>query len=324
MLNRNLLFPKQPHSKIPGALLWSATVLCGDVRRNLDTEACLVKMHQPSGIILFSRSLQLGFLFAPSLILFPFWHIHRRFVNHKSLWWIKLFVKTLHLAGPVYIKLGQWLSTRSDLVPPDICTQLATLQSKCIPHSYEYSKSRVENLLKSKEGDIKYQLQMEEVPAGVGAMAQVHRGILFYPHSPHSNQTVAIKVLHPSVEKKLGTDLAFISVIGGWLSYLLPGSSYLGIIEEVESFVNMLQAQTRLDREAHNLQRFHKNFKDDKDKLRVEFPQPLYNLVDGHVLIESFHKGVPLQEIIELQGTAFDSSIAETGVKIIAVIQSCI
>jgi aarF domain-containing kinase len=318
---RRLLFPVQKRSnKIPGALLWSAAAI-GKGFPKLEAQSTPVKPNQRSGIVLFSRSLQLGFLFTPSLILFPFWQLHRRFINPKSTWWIKLFVKTLHSAGPVYIKLGQWLSTRSDLVPPDICTHLATLQSECMPHSFEYSKARVEALLNSRK-DLYYELQIEELLSGVGAMAQVHRATLINPHNPQSKQTVAVKVLHPSVEEKLGTDLAFISMVGGLLSRLLPGSSYLGIQEEVTSFVNMLQAQISLTTEAHNLQRFHLNFKDDKDNIRVDFPQPLYDLEDEHVLVETFHTGVPLQSLIELQGTPFNSGIAETGVKTIAVIKN--
>ncbi|KAJ3036340.1 hypothetical protein HDV00_002813 [Rhizophlyctis rosea] len=233
-----------------------------------------------------------------------------------------MLVHQLEVAGPFFIKLGQWASSRVDILPPEVCEVLAKLQTKVKPHSFHATRKAVEQGLGIAKLEDVFE-EFDEVPVGVGAVAQVHRARLrpsapiSHPEpttSPDLGTECAVKVLHPNVESQVSNDLALIQAFGKLISYL-PGAQYLSIPEELATFAHMMELQLDLSVEADNLDKFNANFGKSGGVEGVIFPRPLRPYVGERVLVETFHRGLSLRMFIEKGPTVFDSKFADMGVR---------
>lgn len=120
---------------------------------------------------------------------------------------------------------------------------------------------------------------------------------------------VAIKVLHPGVEKMIRRDLKIMAVLAAALN-VLPGMEWLSFPQEVEVFGGMMLSQVDLRIEADNLSTFEDNF---RHRPTVSFPRPLRNYTSSQVLIEEYEDAVPLEAFLKQSGGAFDHRIAKLG-----------
>lgn len=120
---------------------------------------------------------------------------------------------------------------------------------------------------------------------------------------------VAIKVLHPSVEKMIKRDLKIMTFFAAILN-ALPGMEWLSFPQEVEVFGAMMMSQVDLRIEANNLTTFENNF---RHRPTVSFPRPLKEYTSQRVLVEEFEDAVPLEAFLKESGGAFDHRIAKLG-----------
>ena len=120
---------------------------------------------------------------------------------------------------------------------------------------------------------------------------------------------VAIKVLHPGVEKMIKRDLKIMSFFAVVLN-AFPGMEWLSFPEEVEVFGEMMLSQVDLRIEANNLSTFETNF---RHRPTVSFPRPLKQYTSSQVLIEEYEDAVPLEAFLNEGGGAFDHRIAKLG-----------
>lgn len=121
--------------------------------------------------------------------------------------------------------------------------------------------------------------------------------------------SVAIKVLHPGVEKMIKRDLKIMSFFAVVLN-AFPGMEWLSFPEEVEVFGEMMLSQVDLRIEANNLSTFETNF---RHRPTVSFPRPLKQYTSSQVLIEEYEDAVPLEAFLKEGGGAFDHRIAKLG-----------
>ena len=121
---------------------------------------------------------------------------------------------------------------------------------------------------------------------------------------------VAIKILHPKVEKLIARDLAIMSFFARCLT-LLPGVQWLSLPEEVAVFGRMMHEQLDLRIEANNLEVFEKNFA--RRKLPITFPRPLKKWSTRDVLVEEFQNALPLEIFLKNGGGAYNDLLAEVG-----------
>jgi aarF domain-containing kinase len=198
--------------------------------------------------------------------------------------------------------MGQWASTRTDLFSLQVCQTLARLQSNIKPHSFQ----RTERIFSDSYGPFWRNVIeiLDEKPIGVGAIAQVYRGRLI-----KDDQEVAIKVLHPGVEKTILTDLIIMESIAKIISYI-PGVEWLSLVEEVQAFAGMMRLQMDLRIEAQNLNHFHKRFKDSKT---IKFPKIFDEYTQKDILVEEFIFGVSIDKFLQLAPTVMDSELAANG-----------
>ncbi|KAJ3180837.1 hypothetical protein HDU85_003922 [Gaertneriomyces sp. JEL0708] len=217
-------------------------------------------------------------------------------------------------SGPTFTKLGQWASSRTDLFPPYVCDLLAKLQSNVRPHSMQQTRRVIEKEYgRTLEEIFEW---FEDVPIGVGAIAQVHRARLRkqtidqLPEEPPSMEC-AVKVLHPNVVPLVTTDLRIMSSVAHLLS-LLPDAEWLSLPDEVRMFGAMMYEQLDLTHEARNLDLFNRNFSDVSD---VAFPKAVKGLERKSVLVEEYLWAIPLGKVLDVvDGTGgFEKEVGRIG-----------
>jgi aarF domain-containing kinase len=232
-------------------------------------------------------------------------HINRRYGYwmKKNLFYYMLLLPMMHLLGPACIKLGQWASTRADLLPTSIIETLSlNLHHNAPVHQLEWTRMVLE-----KDFGIpleKIFSEFDAEPIGSGSIAQVHRAVLL-----SNNEAVAVKVLHPNVEELLKLDCDALYNVSIWITdYFLPIMKWIQLSEQVKNFTNALKQQVDLEMEAHNLLLFRYHFRNEPT---VEFPAPYLPWISKRVLVEEFITGSKLEEfMIRNQGTtgAYGSS----------------
>ncbi|MDY7095372.1 MAG: AarF/UbiB family protein [Acidobacteriota bacterium] len=157
--------------------------------------------------------------------------------------------------GGVMIKLGQYLSTRVDVLPPAVTRELAGLQDEVPAESFESVARQMEAELEAPLAQVFMDLEPE--PLGAASLAQVH-GARLLDGSP-----VVVKVLRPGIETLVETDLAAISVAAGWLEHLELVRSRVDLDALLEEFRTTTRRELDLENEGHNAERFADNFAGD-------------------------------------------------------------
>jgi len=259
-------------------------------------------------VIIIFRSIYLALLFTPSILMAPF---AETLGSKYRKTWLRLVHCTLELAGPAFIKWGQWAATRPDLFPSDLCTELSKLHTKAPAHSFKYTKKTVEKAFGRKLSDIFE--NFEENPVASGSVAQVHRAVLRfrYPNQQTKRVTVAVKVRHPGVGDSIRRDFNIINAVAK-ISRYIPTLNWLRLDESVQQFAVFMMSQVDLAREAAHLSRFIYNFRRWKD---VSFPRPLYPLVHPAVLVETYEHGESVSHYVDdLEGhDRIKSALAHIG-----------
>ena len=263
-----------------------------------------------------------------------------------AMWWFGFLVRSLERAGPTFIKLAQWAGSRQDLFPKELCDMFGKLHSNGKPHSLSYTKKVIERVFGGRKfGEIFEEFQEE--PMGIGAVAQVYKAklkqdllppeFLEAKHPSPSKErgerkkiqktlaltfdedeappkiptgSVAIKILHPKVNKTIARDIKIMSFFANIIN-LFPGAEWLSFPEEVKVFAGMMFSQLDLRNEAENLLRFEENF--GKRRSAVNFPRPLPSFSTKELLIEEFEDALPLKYFLNMGGAGFDHRIANLG-----------
>ncbi|KAK6917448.1 ABC1 atypical kinase-like domain [Dillenia turbinata] len=237
-------------------------------------------------ILLFLRALTLAFLFSPSVIMAPFADL---FGPQFRKMWLCTVHRSLELAGPAFIKWGQWAATRPDLFPRDLCAELAKLHTQAPMHSFYYTKQTIEKAFGRKLSEIFD--EFEEVPVASGSIAQVHQASLKfrYPGQQVKPTLVAVKVRHPDVGESIRRDFVIINTVAK-ISNLIPTLRWLRLDESVQQFAVFIWND-------------------------VSFPKPLYPLVHPAVLVETCEQGDSVSRYVdELEGHArIKAALAHVG-----------
>ncbi|KAH9272840.1 hypothetical protein BASA83_004728 [Batrachochytrium salamandrivorans] len=263
----------------------------------------------------FFRLFWLAALYSPLIIGFPIWFTMER--HHMGntgtkprMWWVDWLVWTIEMSGPTFTKLGQWASSRADLLPPFMCQALSRLQANIKPHSMSHSR----HLIESSFGESLEELfvRFDPIPIGCGSVAQVHYAELRTPGTADGScspkKTCVVKVIHPLVRELISLDLAILSASAAIVTFLFPSAKWLSFSEEVETFGNMMIAQLDLTNERTNLMTFQKNF---CGWGSVGFPVPVDGKASPDVLVESYVDAVSMTKFLELGGGGFEKDLAQ-------------
>lgn len=212
----------------------------------------------------------------------------------------------LEQLGPVFVKFGQLLSTRPDLVPADICSELSKLQDKVPPFSSEDFVAIVEQAL-GKPVDQLFQ-RFEKQPLASASVAQVHAACL------HDGKEVVVKVIRPGIATVIEHDVALMLLLARLVEKLFADGRRLRPVEVVQDYRQTILDELDLQREAANASQLRRNFID-TDKLYV--PEVYWDYCRPSVMVMERIYGIPVTDVDELKAAGINfRALAERGVEI--------
>ncbi|MGH8979004.1 MAG: ABC1 kinase family protein [Acidimicrobiia bacterium] len=197
--------------------------------------------------------------------------------------------------GTTWVKFGQMLSLRPDVVGDDAAEELGKLQATVAPDPPGVAQALVERELGAAVSD--HFGSFDPEPMAAGSVAQVHRATL------PDGTAVAVKVLHDGVEHRVLADLELMEAIAAYLENQDPGIAQLRPTVIVSEFSQMLHDAIDLSQELQNLQRFTVNFADEPD---VVVPRPYPELSRRRVLTMSLISGAPFADRASVEATGWD------------------
>jgi len=213
--------------------------------------------------------------------------------------------------GPIFVKFGQILSTRRDLVPPDIAEELALLQDRVAPFDGEVARSIIERTLGRPVSQAF--AAFDPVPLASASIAQVHAATLAATGSSASREVV-IKVLRPNVEKQISADIALLKSVAALVERAHPAADKIRPREIVAEIETTLAAELDLQREGANasvLRRFWEH----SDDLYV--PEVIWSHTGERVLTLERVRGIPSDDIAALDAAGIDRrALAAKGVRV--------
>jgi ubiquinone biosynthesis protein len=214
--------------------------------------------------------------------------------------------EALEKLGPIFVKFGQVLSTRRDLMPPDIADELARLQDRVPPYPSEVAVATIERAYGRKLHDIFAQFDL--TPVASASIAQVHFATL------HDGREVAVKVLRPNMLPVIEKDLSLMRMMAGWVEKLSSDGKRLKPREVVAEFDKYLHDELDLIREASNAAQLRRNM---QDLNLVLIPEMHWDHCRNDVLVMERMKGVPISQVDRLRAAGVDvPKLARDGVTI--------
>ena len=212
----------------------------------------------------------------------------------------------LERLGPIFVKFGQVLSTRRDLIPLDVADELAKLQDRVPPFPAAQSRALIEKAF-GKPIDAVF-ARFDAEPVASASIAQVHFGEL------KDGREVAVKVLRPGMREVIDQDLALLHTIAAWVERLSLDGRRLKPREVVAEFDGYLHDELDLVREAANATQLRRNM----DGLGlVLIPEMVWELCTESVIVMQRMKGVPISQIERLREAGVDlKKLSRDGVTI--------
>jgi len=218
---------------------------------------------------------------------------------------VRLRLALEHL-GPIFVKFGQVLSTRRDLIPPDIVDELAKLQDRVPPFPAAQSQALVERAFGRSVAELFGSFDAE--PVASASIAQVHFATL------KSGREVAVKVLRPGMLQVIDDDLALLRTLATWVERLSADGRRLKPREVVAEFDTYLHDELDLVREAANAAQLRRNM---ESLQLVMVPEMVWDLCRPEVIVMERMKGMPISQVERLVEAGVDlKKLAQDGVTI--------
>jgi ubiquinone biosynthesis protein len=212
----------------------------------------------------------------------------------------------LESLGPIFIKFGQMLSTRKDLLPNDIAVELSKLQDKVPPFEFKKVKLTIENAYSKKISSVFK--EFNEKPVASASVAQVHFAIL------HNGEKVAVKILRPNIESEVKKDIKLLHLIANILYKIWSDGKRLKPDEVVSEFERHTQSELNLLLEAGHCSHLGENF---KDKKLLVVPSVFWDYCHEKVMVMERMDGIPISNIDAIKKNKINlSELAKNGVEI--------
>lgn len=200
--------------------------------------------------------------------------------------------------GPTYIKFGQLLSTRPDLVPTELISELKKLQDAVPPFPEEQAVIVLEEELGKPINEVFK--DYSSAPIAAASMAQVHKAIL------HSGEEVAIKIQRPGIDKIVETDLEIMLHLSMMMEKHIEGMESFNLNEIVHEFENAIRKELNFQNEARNLERFGNNFQNNET---IYVPALYKEFCTRKVLTMEFIDGIKITDTEKILANSLDRSV---------------
>jgi ubiquinone biosynthesis protein len=188
--------------------------------------------------------------------------------------------------GPTFVKFGQLLSTRPDIVPPDIIVELRALQDDVTPFSFAEAREVVEAELRQPVERLF--LEFEPQPMAAASIGQVHRAVL------PNGRRVAVKVQRPEAPRQVEADLALLEQAARLAKERVRALDFIDMRELVDEFARSIRQELDYRHEARNAQAFHRHFVGDP---HVRVPRVYWSYTRARVLTLELLEGVQVADV---------------------------
>jgi len=212
----------------------------------------------------------------------------------------------LETLGPIFVKFGQVLSTRRDLLPADIADELARLQDQVPPFSTEFAHAQLERAFGRPVAKVFE--QFEPLPVASASIAQVHFAVL------PGGRECAVKILRPNMQQAIERDVALLDSAALLIELLWVDGRRLKPREVVAEFAKHLNDELDLMREASNASQLRRNF---AGSSLLMIPEIYWDYCSASVMVMQRISGIPISQVERLRAAGADiPRLARSGVEI--------
>ncbi|WML67510.1 MAG: protein kinase UbiB [Methanoregula sp. SKADARSKE-2] len=191
---------------------------------------------------------------------------------------------TLEELGPTFVKFGQIMSTRMELLPPEMIVQLKKLQDHAKPLPFSEVRAVLEENCLNLED---WFSEIDEIPVASASIAQVHRAVL------KDGTTVALKVQRPGIPEIIETDIGVLQSMAERIEIVFPETRVYNPSGMVQDFAQQIVKELDFTRDARNMDRMTRNF---REVPGVRFPKVYWQYSSAHVLVMEFIEGVRIDD----------------------------
>ncbi len=214
--------------------------------------------------------------------------------------------RSLEELGPIFVKFGQILSTRRDLLPDDIATEFAHLQDSVPPFPSEQARAIIESSYGKPLQEV-FQ-QFEDTPLASASIAQVHAARL------HDGREVVVKVVRPDIEQTIRRDLELMYLLAGMVQRYWSEGRRLRPVEVVREYEKTIFDELDMLREGSNASLLRRNF---EHSPLIYIPEVYWPWVRRNVMVMERISGIPISDIDAIKAAGIDLQLlAERGVEI--------
>jgi len=208
--------------------------------------------------------------------------------------------------GPIFVKFGQMLSTRRDLLPPDLADELMLLQDKVPPFPEQQAKSRIEQQLGQPVSEVFN--DFSATPLASASMAQVHAATL------PNGKAVVVKVIRPGIRAQLKRDLALLRQLASWVERYFSEAKRFKPKHVVSDYEATIYNELDLRTEAANTSQLKRNFENSE---LLYIPEVYWELTREKVMVQERIYGIPISDVNALKAANTDmQELAHRGVEI--------
>lgn len=208
--------------------------------------------------------------------------------------------------GPIFVKFGQILSTRRDLIPTDVADALARLQDQVAPFPGDIARAAVETAL---GGPIALRFAtFDNNPLASASIAQVHAATL------HDGREVAVKILRPDIGTRIAADIALLRTLAASVQRFHPNADKVRPHDVVSEIASTLTNELDMQREGANASLLRRNFAGSDD---LYVPEVIWSHTTDGVLTLERVRGIPVDDLAALDAAGIDRiALAEKGVRL--------
>jgi ubiquinone biosynthesis protein len=197
--------------------------------------------------------------------------------------------------GPTFIKFGQILSTRHDLLPEEYIKELSRLQDSVPPFEYDKVRSAVEKELGKTIEELF--LSFDQEPLAAASIGQVHRARL------HNNEDVVVKVMRPGVEETIETDLFILMSMARFAEKHIKETKFFNPVGFVGDFSRVIRQELDYTHEAQNADRFYFNF---RESPTVRIPKIYWKYTTKRIMTQEFMEGTRILDLDRIEAMGLD------------------